>query len=290
MSDGPGLFGVCGAFDRHLLVRVVSILTGAPVPGHVALLVILYVLLLRAALPRPFSLQVTVTLMLKSRGKHGATMPYTFSSAAHFASFAATHDIVLVSKDGAKKKGVLSLTDAQSGEASDFLLLTAPFDSIDEDVNNLKRAGGNMSSGLEQATTKAMLTSSLLIAEFGELRPIADGQSVTFYDHEGKARLEVDGLVVNSAVVLVNEAKQTPTLADVSQLAPLRAMLELILSNPLEYTTKPPDCLNSMIGITKVVPVLSGYCFRPEVEAACKAAGVRCIKTNGQDYSLSSAI
>jgi hypothetical protein len=226
-----------------------------------------------------------VTLVLKSGGKHGAKMPYTFTSAADFASYATTHDISLVSKDGARKHGVRSLADALAGTAGDYLLLTAPFDSLEEDVSNLKRAGTNMSGGQEQATTKAILTSLSLIAEFGELRPIADGQSVIFLDHSGKPRLEVDGLVVNSTVVIVNEVKQTPTLADVNEQAPRMALLELILANPSAYTTKPPDCLDAMVGITKVIPVISGYNFRPEVEAACKAAGVRCMKTNGSDYS-----
>jgi hypothetical protein len=229
--------------------------------------------------------QVSVTLSLKSGGKRGATMPHTFASAADFAFYATTHDICLVSKDGVKKKGVHSLADAQSGEVGDCLLLTAPFDSLDEDVSNLKRAGSNMSGGQEQATTKAILTSPSLISEFGELRSVADGQGIIFFDHSGKPRLEVDGLVVSSAVVLVNEAKHTPTLADVSEQAPRKALLELILSNPSVYSTQPRDCLDAMVGITKVIPVISGYFFQPDVEAACRAAGVRCIKTNGFDYS-----
>ena len=36
-----------------------------------------------------------------------------------------------------------------------------------------------------------------------------------------------------------------------------------------------------MGSIAKVVPVISDYLFRPDVEAACKAASVRCTKTNG---------
>ena len=80
-----------------------------------------------------------MTLVLKSGGKHGATMPHTFTSAADFASYAATHDICLVSKDGVRKKGVRSLADAQLDKTGDFLLITTPFDSLDDDVGNLKR-------------------------------------------------------------------------------------------------------------------------------------------------------
>ena len=84
-----------------------------------------------------FICPIAVTHKLKSGGKRGSTMPYDFTSAADFASFAATRDICLVSKDGLKKKGVRSLADAQSGDAGDYLLLTAPFDSLEEDVSNL---------------------------------------------------------------------------------------------------------------------------------------------------------
>ena len=95
----------------------------------------------------------------------------------------------------------------------------------------------------------------------------------------------MDGLVVNSAVVIFNEVKQTPTLVDVCMQAPRKTLLEHILSNPSAFTTKPRNCLDAVAGVTKVVPIISGYNFHPDVEAACTAAGVRCVKTNGSDYS-----
>ena len=82
-------------------------------------------------LPPLYSLQSAVTLMLKTGGKHGVTIPCTFTSAADFASYAATHDIYIVSKHGVKKRIVLSLADAQLCEAGDYLLLKIPFDSLD---------------------------------------------------------------------------------------------------------------------------------------------------------------
>ena len=239
---------------------------------------------LLVALIRP----IAVTLKLKSGGKRGSTMPATFSSAADFASFAATRDICLVSKDGLKKKIVRSLSDAQSDVAGDYLLLTAPFDSLEEDVSILKRNGKRMSSGQEQATTLAIVTSPALRAEFGDLCAIADGHGIVFYDHEGNSTMEVDGLVKNSVVVLVNEAKNAPTVADVNEQRPRKALLELILSDPSKYTSSPSGCLEALAGITTVVPVLSGYHFLPEVETACKKAGVRVMKTNGSDYSHST--
>ena len=235
-----------------------------------------------------FSLRSAVTLMLKSGGKHGATIPYTFTSAADFASYAATHDICIVSKDGVKKRGVLSLADVQLCEAGDYLLRTAPFDSFEEDVDNLKRAGMKTSGGLEQATTKAILTSASLIAEFGELCSIDYGPRVIFYDHCGRFRFGMGGVVVSSNVLILHEARQTPTLSDVRMQVLNKSLLKSILADPSAYRTSPRGCLEALSGITEIVPVISGYNVRPEVEAACKAAGVRCVKVDGCDYSSAS--
>lgn len=99
-----------------------------------------------------------VTLMIKSGGRRGALVPYTFSSPAKFEAHAATHTIHLVSKDGKKKRGVLSLAYARADAEGDYLLQTAPFDDLDEDVSNLRRHRQNMSSGHEQVTTQAIVT------------------------------------------------------------------------------------------------------------------------------------
>ena len=129
------------------------------------------------------------------------------------------------------------------------------------------------------------MTSQSLIAEFGELRSIADGRGVDFFDHVSNLEYQVDGLFVSSAVVIVTESSQTPTVADVRRQALCKALLERILANLSKYTTEPPGCLEAMGGITAVAPVISGCNFRPEVESACKAAGVRYVKINCSDYS-----
>ena len=223
------------------------------------------------ALPTP----AAVTLMIMSGGRRGALVPYTFESPAKFETHAATHTILLVSKDGEKKKGVLSLADALSGVDGDFLLQTTPFDDLDEAVNKLKRHRQNMSSE-ERATTLAVAASPLLRAEFGDVRLLADGCPVQFVaTDKGKIVLEADGIAVNSVVVIMNEAKQVPDVADVKRLLRRAAILEDILSDPTLYTTDPPELLSAMEGITQVVPILSGYYFDASVVAACKAAGLR---------------
>ena len=206
------------------------------------------------ALPTP----AAVTLMIMSGGRRGALVSATFESPVKFETHAATHTLHLVSKDG------------------DFLLQTTPFDDLDEAVNKLKRHRQNMSSE-ERATTLAVAASPLLRAEFGDVRLLADGCPVRFVDNsdKGKIVLEADGIAVNSVVVIMNEAKQVPDVADVKRLLRRAAILEDILSDPTLYTTDPPELLSAMEGITQVVPILSGYYFDASVVAACKAAGLR---------------
>ena len=227
-----------------------------------------------------------VTLMIKCGGRRGDLVSATFASPAEFESFAATHTIYLVSKDDKKKKLVLSLTDAQSGVEGDYLLQTSPYGDLDEDVGNVERHRQNMSSEQKQATTQAIVASPVLRAKFGDLRLLADGCPITFVDNsdEPNVVVEADGIAVNSVVVILNEMRQAPGVADVSRLLGRAAVLERVLRNAT-YTTDPPDVLTAMEGITKVVPVLSGYYFDASVVAECEAAGVLYMKANGADYS-----
>ena len=230
--------------------------------------------------------------MIKCGGRRGDLVPYTFASPAEFESFAATHTIYLVSKDDKKKKLVLSLTDAQSGVEGDYLLQTSPYGDLDEDVGNVERHRPNVSSEQKQATTRAIVSSPVLRAKFGDLRLLADGCPITFVDNSDKRKVavEADGIAVNSVVVILNEMRQAPGVADVSRLLGRAAVLERVLRNATLYTTDPPDVLTAMEGITKVVPVLSGYYFDASVVAECEAAGVLYMKTNGADYTRSAAV
>lgn len=226
--------------------------------------------------------------MLKSRGKYGATVPATFSSPGDFSTFAATHDVYLTSKNGLKKLLVRSLAEAQSGVDGDYLLLTSPFDTLDEKISNLEGHRLNVSSGHEQATTAGVADSKEMNQEFGSLHVLAGGHSVRFLDATGKDVLQADGLIVNTVVVLLNEAKNRPSLADVGDQVGRKATLERILADPSSYTTVPPDVLDAMAGVKRVVPVLSGYFFETIVEDECFKTGVRAFKTNGTEYSLAA--
>jgi len=212
-------------------------------------------------------------------------------SSEHFAKFASSNLIYAASHDGRRKKAVFSLSDAQRLSPGDFLVLSTPFDTLDEKIGILDGHVKNTSTGHEHATTQAIARCATMRKQFGELHVVNDGYPVVFYDdNNGEKVLEADGLVKASMVLLLNEVKHTPSSSDAS-LQPTRAhTLAAILSNPLAFSSEPADCLPELarMGITDVRPVLSGYNFSSSVEEACGKAGVLVMKTNGSDYSNSA--
>jgi hypothetical protein len=230
------------------------------------------------------------TIMLKCGGnsKRGVFVPFNFTSSEHFAKYASTHDVFVSSKDGKKKGAVMSLSDAQRLSTGDFLMLSTPFDTLDEKIGILDGHVKNTSTGHEHATTQAIVRCEAMRKQFGELHVVNDGYPVVFSnDSNGEKVLEADGLVVNSVVLLLNEVKHTPSLADASLQQTRARTLAAILSNPSAFSSEPADCLSELAckGITDVRPVLSGYNFASSVETACIKEGVWVMKTNGSDYS-----
>ena len=55
------------------------------------------------------------------------------------------------------KRGVRSLSDATLLTAGDYLLLTTPFDTIDENVSNIQAHRKSSANGQERATTLAIV-------------------------------------------------------------------------------------------------------------------------------------
>ena len=193
--------------------------------------------------------------------------------------------VFLVSKDGIKKRAVRTVQDATLDTGGDYLLLRIPFDNLEDNVNNLLAHRKNSASGQEMATTLAIASCDELSTEFGSLMLVGDGGSIIFSDHNG-ARLEVDGLIVNTSVVLLNSVKHSPKVEDVESLLTDKTLLEYIIAHPSGFTTIPEGVLKAMEGITQVVPILSGYDFKPAVLDACQARDVRSIRPNGTDYSF----
>jgi len=162
-----------------------------------------------------------------------------------------------------------------------------PFDTLDEEIDVLDGHVNDTSTGHEHAMTQAIVRCETMRAQFGELRVVNDGYSVVFYDdNNGEMVLEVDGMVANAGVLLLNEVKHTPSLADAYMQQGRACTLAAILSNPSAFSSEPADCLPELVrnGITDVRPVLSGYNFAPSVEEACVKAGVLVMKTNGSDF------
>lgn len=114
-----------------LLVRPQEAATGAFGERRAAVLRTGAHPILRIAVPG-----TRVTLLLRSgRGTRVSTLPYSFSSAADFAEFSKTGNVQRVSKNGVPLAAVRTLAEAQSGAADDILCLTAPFDTLGEDVS-----------------------------------------------------------------------------------------------------------------------------------------------------------
>jgi hypothetical protein len=81
--------------------------------------------------------------------------------------------------------------------------------------------------------------------------------------------LEADGLCLNSKLVVLNEAKATPSSFDVNGLTKRGLLLKLILASPDGYETKPPEVKQQLEKFRDVRLVLSGYHFKEQVEIVC---------------------
>ena len=235
----------------------------------------------------PLPIFTAFTLELKCGSiKRGVLVPHTFTSSEHFANFASANQIYVASQRGVKKRAVMSLSDAQQLADGEFLMLSTPFDALDERIGQLDGHVKNSSGGHEHATTQAIARCAMMREQFGQLRVVNNGFPVTFNGKNGPV-LEADGLVINSVVLLLNEVKHMPSIAD-ARLQKGRARILLdILSDPSAYSSEPDHILPELVDtkLKSVQPVLSGYNFAPSVEAACMEEGVLVMKTNGSDYS-----
>ena len=100
--------------------------------------------------------------------------------------------------------------------------------------------------------------------------------------------LEVDGLLLNSTVLVVNEAKSSPKVEDVKKLVGSLKPLGKLLEDPESFCTKPAEVKGELVtaGVRRVVGVLSGFNFSAEVEDACKAAEIHAVLTTGEGFAV----
>ncbi len=102
--------------------------------------------------------------------------------------------------------------------------------------------------------------------KYGPLRLLNGGRGIAIFDKRGKAVMEVDGLVMNTTCVLLNECKTAlsdkhvvgapPTAADPAQ--DTRKMRRVSWSGRDECKSNAVDALRVCAG-KRVVPVASGF-------------------------------
>lgn len=217
----------------------------------------------------------TVTLTFKSKG--GNPFPVKFTP-SRFEAYVLSgrRTIFHMTKGGSRKGEVLTLDEAMSVVAPDYLLLATPFDTM-ADLDGFTR---HHASGLEQQTTRSIAKNPEFLKDYGVLTALADGNSVTFYAADKSKLLEADGLVKSSVCLLLNEARHSPDDDDVLSLDTRTKMLRELLADPARVRrTSPPGIMDELAGITKVVPVLCGFHFAPSVAALCRQHGITPITT-----------
>lgn len=225
----------------------------------------------------PHSLRADeVTLTFKSKG--GNPFPMTFTPADFKAWVLAGRDVFQMSKEGSRKRGILTLEEAQRVAPPDYLLLATSSDTA-ADLEGFMR---NHASGLEQQATRSIAKSPDFTKEYGPLTALAEGEPIIFYTRNGTVLLEADGLVTNSVCLLFNEAKHSPNSDDVDSLVSRADVLRGLLAKPANVArTSPPGMMEQLAGIKKVVPVLCGFHFVPSVMALCHERGVSPVTTDG---------
>jgi len=181
-----------------------------------------------------------------------------------------------------------------------YLWLRDAGEVLAEDVSDLKRSALNHATGVENATTSAMFHDPMLIKKYGPFSLLNNGRGITIYDKNKKAVMEVDGLVLNTTTVLLNECKTAlsdahvvgalPTDADpahdtrkVSEKGLKDRALAFfrIVNNLSEYTSLSMDSLRLCEG-KRIVPVASGFSVSAEAEKACNEHGIELIMPRGR--------
>lgn len=134
--------------------------------------------------------------------------------------------------------------------------------------------------------------------KYAPLTLVNGGRAVTFYHKDPrKLLMEVDGLVVNSTVVLANECKSAldplHVLGDPTDKSAVKSMkeraaqLEKILALPQLYESDPPEAFAQCTG-KSVKAVASAFTVDREAEALCRSNGIELFKPQAQGGAYSS--
>ena len=131
-------------------------------------------------------------------------------------------------------------------------------------------------------------------SKFGKLVVLNGGRGVVFYSSEdGDAVMECDGLVLNSTVVLLNEAKTHFHESDAKRLAgkggaimlSSREKLERIISCPGEFSSEPPEVMEQLADHA-VVPIASSPSFCKKASQACADLGIHMLSQDGSGFAV----
>lgn len=187
-------------------------------------------------------------------------------------------------------KVITSLSDALAAQKVEgtFLELRDAALLLGLEVSNLKGFRNNQAKAFEELSNKAIAIDKHLLEEFnGKLEPLNGGKNVVFskmVDGELQDILECDGLIKNSSVVLLNEAKSKLHKADISNLVADVEQLKGIMKNPDDFVTRPAGILEELNGLT-VVPIASCFSCDAAAVKACQDAHIHLLQANGQGFT-----
>jgi len=185
-----------------------------------------------------------------------------------------------------------------------------PQDSVQGAVENLESNRQTTASGLEKQSNLAVLNSDFLLGALGPLKAVVDqperGMSVQINQNvpvEAKGgtvikkmnRIQLDGVFLNTKVVVINEAKYGLSEDKVRKCVAKKALffyyLQEMIRSPEDFYTEPPEAKTQLVeaGLTAVRVVVSCYNpLTPEAEDACKIEGFFVCKPNGEGYSVAA--
>jgi hypothetical protein len=218
-------------------------------------------------------------------------MPMTtsFATEAHFERFAGRE--LHHKNEGGTTLGVILTTEqartTMAVPKTRFVLQTA-FSELVENVSTHGEYVKNASSSLEVQTTLAIARNETLRKEYGKLELVNGGQGVLFHPAVPKAgpTFEVDGLVKNSTVLIMNEAKSRLHPDDAVAIALKARNLEFAITHPEKFVTVPAGVLLEVAGLETVVAVAgTSGCVNGALEA-CEKRSVRVLAPDGSGFAI----
>ena len=185
---------------------------------------------------------------------------------------------------GKRSSLVVSLAQAQAAMnvPGTYLMLFDPGALLAADVSNLKGFRDNTAKAFEMESNKALARDELLRRTYGKLQMLNDGRGVTF-SNSGSAFLEIDGVIVNSVVALINEAKSSLHVGDVKTASDNLEKLKMVIANPHLFDSEPEGVLAQLRGL-RLVPVVSGKNYSAEAKALCAEKHVHLLETDGSGF------